>query len=82
MKRITKKSFAFASALAVLFFAAQGAQAEGMHNVRTKSWPAKTFSGSKSNKKYIAHKRRKSTAGKRSKGETTNSLSMVRTEEV
>lgn len=82
MKRITRKTFAFATALTVLFFAAQGAEAKGPHDVRTKSGPVKTYSGSKANKKYIAHKRRKSPPGKRSKGEPANSLSMVRTEEV
>ncbi len=80
MKRTTKKSLAFATAVAILFFAAPGAQAGGMHDVRTKASedsPAKKFTGTQPNKKFIAHKRRKPSKSRKSKDRSTSSFPMV-----
>ncbi len=80
MKRTTKKSLVFATTLAILFFAAPGVQAGGMHDVRTRSSkdsPARKFSGTQPNKKFIAHKRRKSFKSRQSKDRSTNSFPMV-----
>lgn len=80
MKRTTKKSLIFATAFAILFFAAPGAEAGGMHDVRTnlsKDSPAKKFSGTQPGKKFIAHKRRKSSKNRKSKDRSTNGFPMV-----
>ncbi|MCC7530333.1 MAG: hypothetical protein IT342_17545 [Candidatus Melainabacteria bacterium] len=80
MKRTTKKSLVFATALAILFFGAPGAQAGGIHDVRTRrsnDSPARKFSGTQPNKKFIAHKRRKSFKSRQSKDRTTNSFPMI-----
>lgn len=82
MKRKTKKSLVFATAIATLFFAAQGAQARGVHDIRTADSkvstdsPAKKFSSTQPSKKFIGHKRRKSSKNKRSKDRSTSDFSM------
>jgi hypothetical protein len=80
MKRTTKKSLVFATAVAILFFAAPGVEARGMHDVRTRvsnDSPAKKFAGTQPNKKIIAHKRRKSFKSRKSKDPSTSSFPIV-----
>ncbi len=76
MKRTTKKTLVFATAVAILYFAAPGAQAGGMHDVRTSNSPTKKFSNSQASKKYGPHKRRKSSKSKQSKDRSSSSVSM------
>ena len=78
MKRTTKKSLVFATAVAILFFAAPGVQAGGVHKIRTKKDPSTSnFSGTQPNKKLIAHKRRKSSKSKQAKDRSTSGFQMV-----
>lgn len=77
MKCTTKKTLLFATAVAILFFATPGVQAGGIHNVRTRSSPEKNFSGTQPNKKFIAHKRRKSSKSRKTKDRSTSSFPMV-----
>jgi hypothetical protein len=88
MKRTSKKSLTFATAVAILFFAAPGVQARGVHDIRTENSnvsnysTAKKFSGTQANKKFIAHKRRKSSKGKKPKDRSTSEFSMVTQKDV
>ncbi|MBA3992100.1 MAG: hypothetical protein C0469_01140 [Cyanobacteria bacterium DS2.3.42] len=88
MKRTSKKPLLFATAVAILFFAAPGAQARGVHDIRTENSnvsdysSAKKFSGTQANKKFIAHKKRKSFKGKKPKDRSTSDFSMVTQKDV
>ena len=78
MKTTTKKALVFGTALAVMFFAAPGAQSKGVHKIRTQNLKAGEFSGSQPDKKFIAHKKKKS-ARRKSKDRASDSMfSMVK----
>lgn len=86
MKNASKKKiFVIGAALSLLLANAQELRAGGLHNVRTdatgamdwnQSETGKTKSnfntGKQTQKKYIAHKKRKSSKSKRSKDRTTS----------
>lgn len=90
MKNASKKKiFVSAAALSLLLATAQEVRAGGLHNVRTDSTGAMDWNqpdtgetkssfnaGKQTRKKYIAHKKRKSSKSKRSKDRTTSNAWM------
>jgi hypothetical protein len=91
MKKANKKLLVVASALSILLIAAQEVHARGVHDVRTEASPTLESNdasmgemGSSFNfserqpkkKKFIAHKKKKTSKSKRSKDRTTSNLWM------
>jgi hypothetical protein len=90
MKNANKKLLAVATALSVLLIAAQEVHARGVHEVRTDALPTLesndasmgemgssfNYSERQPKKKFIAHKKKKTSKSKRSKDRTTSNLWM------
>jgi len=78
MKTSTRKALIFGTALAILLFAAPGAQSRGVHKIKTNNSQMQNYFGAEPQKKLVAHKKKKSSKGKRSKERSTKSaFSMV-----
>jgi len=75
--KTTRKTLVFGTALAVLFFAGPGAESRGVHKIRTKNSKMQEPSGVQADKKFIAHKKKKSSRGKSKERTSSTSFSMV-----
>ncbi|PZM86207.1 MAG: hypothetical protein DKT66_02085 [Candidatus Melainabacteria bacterium] len=90
MKKANKKLLSVATALSILLIAAQEVHARGVHDVRTDSsttlesndasmgemGTSFSYSEKQPKKKFIAHKKKKTSKSKRSKDRTTSNLWM------
>lgn len=77
MKTTTKKALVFGTAFAVMFFNAPGAQSRGVHKIRTQNAKMQDFSGNLADKKFIAHKKKKSSKRKSKDRTNSSAFSMV-----
>lgn len=90
MKKANKKLLVVGTALSILLIAAQEVHARGVHDVRTEASPTLesndasmgemgssfNYSEKQPKKKFIAHKKKKTSKSKRSKDRTTSNLWM------
>lgn len=90
MKKAKKKLLVVGTALSILLIAAQEVYARGVHDVRTEASPTLesndasmgemgssfNYSEKQPKKKFIAHKKKKTSKSKRSKDRTTSNLWM------